>query len=233
MKIILSCEHASAALPATFQHLFEDNDQVVLWSHRGWDPGALRLARVLELALDAPLVRGEWSRLLLDLNRSHGNPNRWSEYSCSLPDSQKQELESLIFEPYWAELYGNIKAAIEEGSRVLHLSIHSFVRVLNNKEREVDLGILFDPVRTNESSFSNSLISQLQEELGVRFRVLPNVPYAGTDDGLTKMLRTLFADEQYLGIEIEVCSDLLEDTNSVERLGAVLASSIWQVTERV
>jgi predicted N-formylglutamate amidohydrolase len=233
MKIVLSCEHASAALLEGFEDLFSEKDQAVLWSHRGWDPGALRLAQELEYCFHTPLVRGEWTRLLLDLNRSTGNSARWSEYSRSLTESRRKELEDRIFEPYWNKLYGEIKNTIGESGCVLHLSVHSFVRMFNNKERQVDIGVLYDPDRSKESRFGTSLCDKLQKDFGSRLSVLPNVPYAGTDDGLTKVLRTHFTDEHYLGIELEVCSDLLEDRKSIEIMGANLASPISQVVAEV
>ncbi|MDA0348805.1 MAG: N-formylglutamate amidohydrolase [Verrucomicrobia bacterium] len=233
MKIVLSCEHASAALLEGFERLFAEKDQTILWSHRGWDPGAFRLAQELKDFFDAPLVRGEWTRLLLDLNRSIGNPDRWSEYSRSLTESQQKELEEKVFEPYWAELFENISDAINESDCVLHLSIHSFVRMFNNKERQVDIGVLYDPDRSKESRFATSLCAHLQKDLGDRLRIKENVPYAGTDDGLTTVLRTHFANNQYLGIEIEVCSDLLEDRKSIETMGAHLASAISRTVAEV
>lgn len=228
MKIVLSCEHASAALPEGYQDMFEGREQAILWSHRGWDPGALRLAHMLEEVLEAPLVQGQWTRLLLDLNRSAGNPDRWSDYSRSLSEAKRDELEALIFKPYWNSLYREIENAIKRAGRVLHLSIHSFVRVFNNRERDVDVGVLFDPVRCGEKLFSNHLCSQLQARGGDRFRIFQNVPYAGTEDGLTGILRTHFSDEQYLGIEIELCSDLLEEKKSIGEVGACLAEAVCQ-----
>ncbi len=228
MKLIISCEHASAAVPDPYQGMFEDRNREVLWSHRGWDPGALALARELSVLLDVPVIKGEWTRLLLDLNRSPDNPDRWSEFSRSLVEEEREALHLSIFTPFWEKLFGTVESLILESERVIHLSVHSFVRILNHKQRVVDVGVLFDPARSMESEFSSRLVSNLNLLRKDSLNILENVPYAGTEDGLTRLLREKFPDASYAGIEIEVCSDLLEDNKSIRRMAVDLSQGICQ-----
>lgn len=226
MTLIITCEHASAAVPEKFQYLFEGPHQQVLDSHRGWDPGALELAQLFAERLAAPLLKADCTRLLLDLNRSPENPGRWSEYSESLTNDEREDLNTTLFNPYWEQLSGEVEALVQKSRQVLHLSIHSFVRVLNGIEREVDIGVLYDPERTFESIISHGLISTLRSLPGNTFRVLENQPYAGTDDGLTRILRTRFSDSDYAGIELEICSDLLDETDAVHKMADQLCPAI-------
>jgi predicted N-formylglutamate amidohydrolase len=53
-KTIITCEHASNRLPEKWAHLFE-GAQDVLETHRGWDPGAIQIARVDSDRLGAKL----------------------------------------------------------------------------------------------------------------------------------------------------------------------------------
>ena len=54
-----------SAIPAPYRDLFHAH-QALLDSHRGYDPGALILARALATAFAAPLVASTVSRLLVD-----------------------------------------------------------------------------------------------------------------------------------------------------------------------
>jgi predicted N-formylglutamate amidohydrolase len=70
---LVTCEHGGNRIPAPYRKLFV-RQRALLDSHRGWDPGALQMARALSTALRAPLVASTTSRLLVDLNRSAGHP---------------------------------------------------------------------------------------------------------------------------------------------------------------
>ena len=70
---VITCEHGGNRIPAPYRDLFHTH-QALLDSHRGYDPGALIMARALATAFAAPLVTSTVSRLLVDLNRSVGHP---------------------------------------------------------------------------------------------------------------------------------------------------------------
>ena len=58
--------------------------------HRGYDAGALAMARDLAASLRAPLVASTVSRLLVDLNRSLGHPRAWSAATRPLQFAEEQ-----------------------------------------------------------------------------------------------------------------------------------------------
>jgi predicted N-formylglutamate amidohydrolase len=70
-------------------------------------------------------------------------------------------------------------------------------------ERKVDIGLLFDPDRPSEVALCENLLLQLQVRLPA-MKIIFNEPYKGIEDGLTTHLRTLFPDDDYAGIEIEI-----------------------------
>ena len=72
-RLVLTCEHAGNEIPARYMRLFRGADDV-LASHRGWDPGALTLARLLARRLRRPLLSVSWSRLFVEANRAPHNP---------------------------------------------------------------------------------------------------------------------------------------------------------------
>ena len=71
--LVITCEHGGNRIPRPYRDLFQAH-QALLDTHRGFDPGALIMARELATAFAAPLVASTVSRLLVDLNRSIGHP---------------------------------------------------------------------------------------------------------------------------------------------------------------
>ena len=69
---VVTCEHASAAVPAPLRGL--GLPAAILRSHHAFDVGALPAARALAKVCRAPLHLGKWSRLVVDLNRSEDHP---------------------------------------------------------------------------------------------------------------------------------------------------------------
>jgi len=65
--IVLVCDHASNHLPLDYGSLGLTAEN--LRKHFAWDPGALGVSRHLSELLDAPLVYGCVSRLVLDVSR--------------------------------------------------------------------------------------------------------------------------------------------------------------------
>src|SRR5690606_35692473 len=139
----LSCEHGGNRIPARWAPLFEGADEV-LASHRGWDPGALSLARTLARRLGAPLVATTVSRLLVEPNRSPGHPRLFSEFTHGLPAAERKELLARYFMPHRARVRAVAEGVRERSGRVLHLGVHSFTPVLDGRIRDVDLGVLYD-----------------------------------------------------------------------------------------
>jgi predicted N-formylglutamate amidohydrolase len=86
---------------------------------------------------------------------------------------------------------------------VLHLSVHSFTPVWDDVERDIDIGLLYDPSRARECAFVQDYIDALQSR-APKLRVRRNKPYRGTADGLTTAFRKQFRPTRYLGIELEV-----------------------------
>ncbi|MCB1063164.1 MAG: N-formylglutamate amidohydrolase [Verrucomicrobiae bacterium] len=228
---VLSCEHASNAIPDEFQDRFSsDAAKSALASHRGWDPGALPLAEAIAEKLGAPLLRADVSRLLIELNRSPENPERWSEFSENFSESEKHRLHETHFVPWLGELHRRIDVDIAERGFALHLSLHSFTRSLNGQVRDVDIGILFDPARNRESDIASDWIARLRlaaPDLDIR----ANEPYRGADDGITTLLRRVYPNERFGGIELEVCqSFFLEDRPwPWSRLVALIVNSVPDV----
>jgi predicted N-formylglutamate amidohydrolase len=174
-----------------------------LRSHRGWDPGALVLARSLARALRAPLHAATISRLVVDLNRSPHHPRLFSGITRRCDGAARDAIIARHYRPYRDAVERAIAATVRDGRAVLHLSIHSFTPWLAGRPRRADIGLLYDPARRREAAFARRLRDALRRRLpGLRVR--RNYPYRGTDDGLTTWLRHRYGGAAYAGIELEL-----------------------------
>ena len=97
--LIVSCEHGGHQIPVEFQHLFAAAGEV-LESHRGYDIGALALARKITQKITASLLVSEVSRLLVDLNRIPQQQTLFSEFTQHLSMSEQQQIIDLYYRPY-------------------------------------------------------------------------------------------------------------------------------------
>jgi predicted N-formylglutamate amidohydrolase len=202
IELVVTCEHASSAVPARYAEAFRAWS-AALAGHRGHDAGSLQLAQYLARRLRAPLFAGRYSRLLVDLNRSAHNRAVLSPPARALPAAERERIMTEHYQPFRRAVRETIARKIEDGRRVLHLSVHSFTPVLAGRRREADVGLLYDPSRRFERALSLALQRSLRK-LSPGLRVRRNYPYRGVTDGHTTALRKVFPVSRYAGIEIEV-----------------------------
>lgn len=220
--VVVTCEHASNRIPQQYAKLFRGCDRL-LRTHRGYDAGALVMARDLAAAVGAPLVTSTVSRLLVDLNRSLSNPGVWSELTRPLPPADKQRIAERHYAPYHQQVTAIVDDAVASGHRVIHVSSHSFTPVLNGHVRTADVGLLYDPARSGEAELAGFWKAAFAE-WAPDLRVRRNYPYAGKGDGLTRSLRRRLPTFRYLGIELELNQSFL--LGSGKRWRALRASVV-------
>jgi predicted N-formylglutamate amidohydrolase len=211
-RLLLSCEHGGNRIPPAYRPLFQGQEKL-LCSHRGFDAGALSLARMLASEVNAPLQAAETTRLLVDLNRSLHSASLFSASIRPLPSKEKEQILARYYHPYRQAVSDRIGGLIAVGVQVVHLSVHSFTPVLHGQVRNTELGLLYDPACNNEKRFCQHWQELLAQRLP-NLRVRCNYPYRGTDDGLVKALRALFDPQEYLGIELELNQALLAGKKS-------------------
>lgn len=221
---LVTCEHGGHDVPPGLRALFAGADSL-LASHRGWDAGALHLARRLAEALEAPLRFSTTTRLVVDPNRAAHNPAVFSEWTRMLPLPERAALLAAHHAPYRTAVDADVRAAAERGV-VVHLAIHSFTPVLDGVVRTAELALLYDPRRERERALGAAWAAGLGRALP-ELRVRRNYPYRGRSDGLTTWLRGRHAPERYLGLEVEVSQALLDVRGHVpERVAAALVATL-------
>lgn len=199
---VVTCEHGGNRIPATCLALFRRH-RALLDTHRGYDPGALLMAKELARALDAPLVSSTVSRLLVDLNRSTGHPRLFSAATAGAPATLRASILAQYYHPYRAEVEQQVARRVARGKRVIHISSHSFTPELDGRLRTADVGVLYDPGRGGEAALAARWKAALARSAPT-LRVRRNYPYAGKDDGLISHLRRRFPASAYVALELEV-----------------------------
>lgn len=200
--LLLSCEHGGNAIPARYRPHFRGATRA-LASHRGWDPGALQLARTIARVTGAPLVATTTSRLLVECNRSLGHPRLFSEFTRELDDDEKRHVLAAYYHPHRNAVETTVRSALRSSRRAVHIGVHTFTPVWSGKPRTTDIGVLYDPHRAFETGVACALVDALRAALP-DLRVKRNLPYRGWTDGLTTTLRHTFPASRYAGIELEV-----------------------------
>ncbi len=201
-SLVITCEHGGNRVPASYQHLFRDS-LALLESHRGFDPGAMVMAKALARRFSAPLLTATVSRLLVDLNRSSRHRHLHMEAIRKLPAATRLEILERYYHPYVDEAWRLMTQGISQAGRVTHISCHSFTNSLDGVVRNADIGLLYDPLRKGEVELGANWKSALRET-APDLKVRRNFPYQGRNDGLTSTLRKNFSADVYVGIELEL-----------------------------
>jgi predicted N-formylglutamate amidohydrolase len=189
-------------VPAEYAALFA-GAAGVLETHRGLDIGAAAIARVFgrELAV-APFI-ATTTRLVVDLNRSPGNRNVFSQYTRSFTAEQRAAAMAEHYWPYRRAVEDVVARSIAAGDGVLHVSTHTFTPALRGEVRHCDVGFLYDPRRAREVRFVgawHAALAAAAPDLVLR----RNYPYSGVSDALVTHLRRRYGARGYVGMELEV-----------------------------
>lgn len=201
-RLFLTCEHAGNIVPGKYGPLFAGHRHL-LPTHRGWDPGALILAREMAKRFSAPLHFEETTRLLVDLNRSVGTPDLHSEPTRHLTLAERREILALHYHPHRRRVDAAVAEAMRPGDRLVHIASHSFTPELNGHVRTADIGLLYDPGRPGEVAFASAWLCALKAA-DPTLRLRRNYPYLGKSDGVAQSLRRKYPPDRYVGIELEV-----------------------------
>ncbi|MES2662213.1 MAG: N-formylglutamate amidohydrolase [Pseudomonadota bacterium] len=203
---LISCEHASNAVPKEFGIKIPKE---ILDTHRGYDIQAKLIVEKLykkinTLSFLSVLYLGNFSRLLIDLNRPLESKSLFSEFTRY---SNKQVFLLKIHKHYWDQIEAWVFKRLQSNNNyVVHLAIHSFTPIWKGKLRNTDIGILFHPKSHIEKKLANQMRMKIKQEWP-EGKIYFNRPYSGSSPCLPNYLREKFSN-QFLGFEIEFKNDL-------------------------
>jgi len=226
-QILVSCEHASNRLP---DGMLAPAGMLDL--HIAWDPGALTIAERLARMFGAPLHAGQYSRLVVDLNRTVGNSvliRRRSDghripFNRGLTPAEAQRRIDAYYLPYRNAVSAGVTRIIEAHGRCVHLCIHTYTPQLAGKVRGNDIGLLYDRHRQPEAMLVHELRGALAERSGLV--VWLNRPYSGTADGILPRIRELHDERAYVAIELEVNQRFAEHPEELARIATAFGECL-------
>jgi predicted N-formylglutamate amidohydrolase len=227
--LLVSCEHGGNRVPSELAQRFVGAAKV-LATHRGYDIGALDVARHFGRRLGVEPHIATTTRLVVDLNRSPRNRNVFSSYTRTLTPAQRGAALAAHYWPYRTAVEEEVAAAAAAGERMLHVSAHSFTPELRGEVRNCDVGFLYDPRRAGEVEFVEAWHAALRAaapELVLR----RNYPYRGVSDALVTHLRRRYGARGYVGMELEV-NQKHASSRGWRKLIAVLGATLLTAVER-
>lgn len=228
-KFIITCEHGGNEVPDELLKYFSKSGDI-LNTHRGYDIGALELARKISAGLDSPFFYSETTRLVADLNRSIFSKNLFSEFTSVLNKEEKDHILQKYYFPYRETVESEI-AKLAEDHRVIHIAVHSFTPVMNDQIRNADIGLLYDPKRKPEKTFCSLWKQKLDKETP-SFRTRMNYPYRGISDCLPLKLKRILPPDKYTGIELEINNKIFENPILSQMLHETLLKTLLDIKEQ-
>lgn len=228
--LLLTCEHASNAVPAPLAAGPEDRRW--LESHWGWDIGIEPATRAILDRLGGAAVFARFSRLVCDANRRPDADSLILTHIDGAPLSFNQHLDAAERDRRLETLHGAYHDAIHaEAARLasldpLLLSMHSFTPSLRGETRPMEVGVLFDDWEPQAHALADRIRAQ-------GFVTALNAPYSGRG-GLIYAIRRHGLAHRRVYLELEIRQDLLSDDASARRVGERLADALegweWRAT---
>ena len=223
-RLLLTCEHASCAVPAEYRNLGLSAGQLA--DHIGWDVGAAALSQELSRQLAAPAVMSAASRLLVDCNRDPADPSLVLAESdgvrvpgnARVTRAERARRVELFHAPYHRAVERTIERELRRGRAPRLLSIHSFTPVMGGVERRLDVGVLFD----RHPGLARRLGAEIRR---MGWRVRYNEPYSGLA-GLIYSARRHGHAGGIDYVELEINNALLRESRSIERMGRDVARAL-------
>jgi predicted N-formylglutamate amidohydrolase len=229
--LLVVCDHASRAFPASLQRL--GLDELASWQHIAWDIGAGELARGISHALDAPAVLAGYSRLVVDCNRSPDDVEAFRPESDGwvIPGNRQLDVEARRLRlATFFDAYHECIAAMLSGFRTrrivpLIVSVHSFAARLEGNDRPWHVGVLWDTDELNARRMMQALAAESGLEVG------DNQPYSGKHPANYTIERHATA-AGLPHVCLEVRQDLLQSPAGIERWVRLLAREIGALIAR-
>tara|TARA_B100001778_G_C18324190_1_gene510032 strand:- start:9 stop:713 length:705 start_codon:yes stop_codon:yes gene_type:complete len=225
-SILIVADHASNFIPEEYNNLGLPNR--LIESHIAYDLGIKKLSLELSKKLNAHLIIGSHSRLLVDLNRGVNDPTLISCISHGSKIIQNYNLSSRDKRFRMNKIYDNyhnkISKIIKKNKINLIISLHSFNPYYKKKKRNIKFGILSN----DDRRYSNILLEILSKK---GYRVGDNQPYEGNLIEDTMYRHGL--QNRILHTLIEIRNDLLQNSKSIAEVTNILFQAIKSSKQKV
>ncbi|EEW25615.1 N-formylglutamate amidohydrolase [Rhodobacter ferrooxidans] len=226
-RIVLVCEHASNAFPATWGDLGLTAAQ--RQAHIAWDPGALGLARGLAQRLGAVLVHAPVSRLIYDCNRAPDSlgamPARSEVFdipgNAAITPADRAARAEAVYLPFHAALHALLMQRLALGRAPVVITIHSFTPIYHGKPRSLEFGVIHDA----DPQLAQAILAAARA--GSRLNAALNAPYSAADE-VTHTLRLQATPYGLPNAMLEFRNDLIATPQAEAAMADIVAPLLAQ-----
>jgi predicted N-formylglutamate amidohydrolase len=220
--LVLVADHAGNSLPRALGTLGLSESK--LGRHIAWDIGLAGVACLLADALDAVLIRQNYSRLVVDCNRPPGSPASMPELSeltaipgnAGLSETARAAREREIFWPYHRTIEQELDRRQKAGRSAALIALHSFTPIFKGVIRAMHAAVLYH----RDPRLAHQLLPLLAEEKDLI--VGDNEPYFVSD--ATDFTIPMHGERRGLPhVLMEIRQDLIADESSQQKWAALLA----------
>jgi predicted N-formylglutamate amidohydrolase len=192
--------------------------------HIALDIGIAAVSRLVADALGAPLIQQNYSRLVIDCNRTPGSETSMPEISERTPipgnvglgERDKAVRVREIFRPYHDRIETELDRRRQTGRPTALIAMHSFTPVFMDVARPWHAGVLYN----RDPRFAHLLMAALKREEDLV--IGDNEPYSVTDE--SDYTIPVHGERRGLHhVAIEVRQDLIAGAEGQQAWGARLA----------
>jgi predicted N-formylglutamate amidohydrolase len=229
---LIAADHAGRQIPRRLGALgLADSDRD---RHIAWDIGAGAVADMIAAALDAFVIRQNYSRLVIDCNRTPATATSILGVSeltsvpgnVELSKAQKSARRREIFEPYHNRIALELDRRQKAGHATALISVHTFTPVFKNVARRWHVGVLYN----RDARFAHSLLELLRREEALI--VGDNEPYSVSDE--SDYTIPVHGEKRALHhVALEIRQDLVTEHEGQRKWAALLARLLPQAYKRL
>jgi predicted N-formylglutamate amidohydrolase len=230
--LLIVADHAGKHFPRRLGQLGLSDAEA--GRHIAWDIGIGAVCRLIGQALGAVVIRQNYSRLVIDCNRTPGSDTSIAELSelTTVPGniglSERDKLARVreSFQPYHRRIANELDRRREAGQPTALISAHSFTPVFKTETRPWHVGVLYN----RDRRFAQIVMELLHREDGLV--VGDNEPYSVTDaSDYTIPIHGEQRDLHHVALKIR--QDLIADEAGQRTWAALFARLLPQAYQRL
>jgi predicted N-formylglutamate amidohydrolase len=230
--LLIVADHAGKHFPRRLGQLGLSNAECE--RHIAWDIGVGAVCCLIGKALNAVVVRQNYSRLVIDCNRTLGSGTSILDLSeltrvpgnIGLSERHKLARVREIFQPYHDRIATELDRRREAARPTALISVHSFTAVFKTVARLWHVGVLYN----RDPRFAQILMELLHREEGLV--VGDNEPYSITD--ASDYTIPVHGEQRNLHhVALEIRQDLIMDEAGQRMWAALFARLLPQVYQRL
>ena len=224
---LIVADHAGNSMPRALRRL--GLSETERGRHIAWDIGIAAVCRLVADTLDGTLVQQNYSRLVIDCNRTPGSETSIPKISeltpipgnVALSEDQKATRVREIFRPYHERIEIELDRRRQAGRPAALIAMHSFTPVFKGVARPWHAGVLYN----RDPRFAHLFMPLLKREEGLV--IGDNEPYSVTD--ASDYTIPVHGERRGLHhVAIEVRQDLIADDKGQRGWGLLLARLLAQ-----